>query len=138
MRSHILNFSAYILFLLVASIGSAFPPDPVCTRWEDATSYFIPSYPGWQTAKIVWQGSDGSATYYRKLMYGSTQLELIKFNDPHSSETYDYDRDWIYITAENMQNNSPQTRVWKTGYSGYYLGANWNAQDCVYRRESDL
>lgn len=125
MKRHALGFSGYALLLFVATAGLAFPPDPVCTHWEDSTPYFIPSYAGWQTAKLVFQGSDGSVTYLRKLMYGPSKFEMIKFGNSHSSETYAYDGNWIYITAENMQDNSPQTRIWQPGYNGYYLGANW-------------
>jgi hypothetical protein len=125
MRSHIPGFSGYVLFLLVASACLAAPPDPICYHWEDSTPYFIPSYSGWQTAKLIFQGSDGSVTYLRKLSYGANKFELIKFDNPYSSETYAYDGNWIYITAENMQNNTPETRVWQAGYNGYYLGANW-------------
>lgn len=125
MRSHSLGFSGCTLFLFVATAGLAAPPPPVCYTWSDSTAYFIPNYSGWQTAKVIFQGSDGSINYLRKLMYGPAKLELIKFGNPHSSETYTYDSEWIYITAENMQNNSPQTRTWQPGYLGYYLGANW-------------
>jgi hypothetical protein len=114
-----------VLVVLTVSPGSAFPPPPVCYTWVDLINYFVPNYPGWQTAKITWQGADGSTTFYRKLAYGPTQLELIKFNDPHSSETYNYDRDWIYITAENGINGSSDTRVYPAGYNTYYLGLNW-------------
>jgi hypothetical protein len=125
MRTRILGFSLYILIVFSASSGLAVPPPPVCYTWADSTAYFIPSYSGWQTAKLIFQGSDGSVTYVRKLLYGPNQFEMIKFDNPYSSETYAYDGDWIYITAENMQDNSPQTRVWQPGYNGYYLGANW-------------
>jgi hypothetical protein len=124
MRSHILGFLGYALFLFVASAGLAFPPDPVCYHWEDALPYFLPNYSGWETAKLIFQGTDGTV-YLRKHMYGPNQFEMIKFGNPYSSETYTYDNDWIYITAENMQDNSPQSRVWLPGYYGWYLGANW-------------
>src|ERR1700681_1757176 len=103
MRRNIMGFSGYALLLFVATAGLAFPPDPVCYTWADSTAYFLPSYSGWQTAKLIFQGSDGSVTYLRKFLYGPSQFEMIKFDNPHSSETYTYDGNWIYITAENMQ-----------------------------------
>jgi hypothetical protein len=83
----------------------------------------VPNYPGWDTARLTWQASDGSSTFYRKLSYGPSRLELIKFNDPHSSETYLVDIGAIYLTAENGINGSAQTRIYPS--NGHLLGLIW-------------
>jgi len=113
------------LALVMVAPGRAFPPPPVCNSWVDLIDYFLPSYPGWQTAKITWQGSDGSSTFFYKQSYGPNRLELIKFNDPHSAETFIYDSDWIYITSENGFPDGTSARVWPAGYNTTYLGLNW-------------
>ena len=120
-------FTGLTLFVLVSSPGLASPPPPVCYTWADLTSYFVPSYPGWQTARETWQQTlpPAQPTYFRKLLYGPSKFEMIKFNDPHSSETYAWDTGWIYITAENGINGGSDTRIYPSGYDGYFLGQSW-------------
>lgn len=113
------------LSLLVSTAGLAAPPPPVCYTWANSLDYFLPNYPGWETAKHTWTGTDNSLVYLRKHMYGTNKFELIKFSNPFSSETFTWDNSYIYITAENMQDNSPNSRAWKPGYNGWQLGANW-------------
>ncbi len=125
MQRHLLRSASFAAFLLVASAGMAAPPPPVCNSWKDALEYFVPNYPGWETAKIIFSGSDGGFSYGRKHTYGTNKFELIKFGNPFSAETFTWDNQYIYITTENMQNNTPHTRVWQPGYLGYYLGASW-------------
>jgi hypothetical protein len=109
--------SSAILFCAAA-------PAPAQCIANDLTAYFVPNYPGWDTAKRVWIGSDPGTTYGRWFSYGTNKYENIKFNNPHSAETYTFDGSWIYITAENNQNNSSISRVWPPGGNGF-LGLNW-------------
>jgi hypothetical protein len=97
----------------------------------DLSSYFVPSYSGWQTAKRLWIGSNGGSASERWFSYAANKYEHIKFSDPQSAETFAIDSSWIYITAENKINDSSQTRVWPPGVYG--LGLRWlprYAQGC--------
>lgn len=97
----------------------------------DLTAYFVPNYTGWQTAKRQWFNSAGSSTDDRWFSYAPNKFEHIKFSDPKSAETYTFDSSWIYITAENDQDDTTTTRVWIPGQYG--LGLRWlprNALGC--------
>ncbi len=48
---------------------------------------------------------------------------MIKFNDPHSVETYTWDPYWIYLTAENGINGTSQSRLYPVGDN--ILGLIW-------------
>src|ERR1700688_2722717 len=99
---------------------------PQCVTWVDLTAYLVPTYSGWETAKQTTHQSLPCCppdSYTRKLLYGPTQFELIKFNDPYSSETYTWDSNFIYLTAENKINDMPPSRVFPAGGGG--LGFWW-------------
>lgn len=99
--------------------GTATPSDncATCNSYVDATTFLMPNYAGWQTAKQtdVQTAPSPGTTYTRKLLYGTNKFELIKFNDPHSSETYTWDNTYIYLTAENGINGGSQSRVYPAG-----------------------
>jgi hypothetical protein len=71
---------------------------------NDLTAYFVPNYPGWDSAKRIWIGSDPGTIYGRWYSYGPNKYANIKFSNPNSVETYTFDASWIYITSENDQN----------------------------------
>ena len=99
---------------------------PECVSWVDLTTYLVPTYSGWETAKQTTHQSLPCCppdSFTRKLLYGPTQFELIKFNDPHSSETYTWDSNFIYLTAENKINGTTSSRVFPAGGGG--LGFWW-------------
>lgn len=106
--------------------GGCPPPQGNCLTYQDLTAYFVPTYSGWQTARLTEQGEPPSqpiVTYDRKYLYGTNKLALVKFNDPHSVETYTWDNFWIYLTAENGINGTSQSRFYPANNS--ILGLIW-------------
>jgi hypothetical protein len=118
---------AVLLLLATSLLGLS--PHPAraasCLTWVDLTTYFVPTYPGWQTAKLTETQTIPSVgtTFDRKYLYDANKLALVKFNNPHSVETYTWDTHWIYLTAENGINGSPQSRVYPVGNN--FLGLSW-------------
>jgi hypothetical protein len=95
-----------------------------CNGYVDATTFLMPNYAGWQTARQTQTQTAPypATTYTRKLLYGTNQFELIKFDDPHSSETYTWDNSYIYLTAENGINGGTQSRIYPPGNDPLYPG----------------
>lgn len=89
----------------------------------DLAAYFVPSYSGWDTAVRFWTDSNGGSSHERWYSYAPNKYAHIKFGNPQSVETFDVTSNWIFITAENDQNNTNVSRIWVPGTYG--AGLQW-------------
>lgn len=82
----------------------------------DLSAYFVPSYPGWQTASEVWTGPAGPGVSDQWYSYAPNKYGHVKFDNPHSVETFTVSSTAIFLTAENGQNNTNVSRTFTPGY----------------------
>lgn len=91
--------------------GEPPPPEPDGGCWDlpcgcaggdpvDLLQYFIPSYPGWETAKRVHVMMGSGTNYMRMLKYGTNKYELIKCPDGTCTETFTAGYGGVYVTSE--------------------------------------
>jgi hypothetical protein len=64
------------------------------------TTYFVPNYSGWQTAKRLWTSNAGGTSERRMFSYATNKYELIKNATGTATETFRVDATWVYVTSE--------------------------------------
>lgn len=71
-----------------------------CDHAVDIRPYFIPSYPGWDTAKKEMLYASGGTDYFRIFSYGTNKYEILKGATGNCAETWNVSLAGIYVTSE--------------------------------------
>jgi hypothetical protein len=103
--------------VIVTSLLLVLAASPVLASCQavDLAAYFVPSYPGWQTASEIWTGPAGPGISDQWYSYATNKYGHIKFDNPHSVETFTVTSAGIFLTAENGQNGTNVSRTFTPG-----------------------